>query len=204
MVIEIAEGLESPCGYTESMASELPSAGITELLRHWEAGDREALSRLMETVYPELRKIASARLRGQGAGATISATELLHEAWIRMAAAERLTFAQRGPFFAAAATIMRNILVDRARARQAAKRDPANALPVQMPSSLEFDLPSLDEALQELEKLSPRQARQVDLRFFGGFSAEETAEILEISAATLKRDWLAARMFIKQFLEARA
>lgn len=188
-------------GYTVCMATGSESAGITELLRHWRNGDREALSQVIESVYPELRRIASARLRGQAPNATLSPTELLHEAWLRLAAAEGMSFAERAPFFTATAIIMRNILVDRARARSAAKRDPANSLPVQMAVTPEFDLPSMDRALNALEELSARQARQVDLRFFGGFSAEETAEILEISPATLKRDWLAARMFIKQFLE---
>lgn len=189
-------------GYTEDMSSGQGSPGITELLRHWQAGDRQALSAVIENVYPELRKIAAGRLRAQSPNATISPTELLHEAWIRLAQAEGLSFEQRAPFFTATAVIMRNVLVDRARAKSAAKRDPANSLPVQLPTTPEFDLPSMDRALNALEVLSPRQARQVDLRFFGGFSAEETSEILSVSSATLKRDWLAARMFIKQFIES--
>lgn len=178
------------------------AGGITELLRLWQLGDQKALSQLMESLYPELRRIALGRLRGHAANATISPTELLHEAWIRLAAAEGLSFAERAPFFKVTAMIMRNVLVDRARAKSAAKRDVANALPVQLLVKPAFDLPVLDEAIRALEELSPRQAQQVELRFFGGFSAEETAEILEISAATLKRDWLAARMFIKQFIES--
>jgi RNA polymerase sigma factor (TIGR02999 family) len=185
--------------------TEQPAAGgITELLRLWRGGDRQALSQLIENLYPELRQIASARLRGQAANATLSPTELLHEAWMRLAAAEGLSFAERAPFFKVTAMIMRNVLVDRARAKSAAKRDAANALPVHLLVKPTLDLPVLDQAIQALEVLSPRQAQQVDLRFFGGFSAEETAEILEISPSTLKRDWLAARMFIKQFIESQA
>jgi len=184
------------------MSAGSGSGGITELLRHWQEGDPQALSQVIENVYPELRRIAAGRLRGQSPDATLSPTELLHEAWIRLAQAEGLSFEQRAPFFTATAIIMRNVLVDRARAKGAAKRNPANALPVALPAAPEFDLPSVDRALNALELLSPRQARQVDLRFFGGFSAEETAEILSVSPATLKRDWLAARMFIKQFIEA--
>jgi RNA polymerase sigma-70 factor, ECF subfamily len=186
---------------------EQPAEGaITELLRLWQGGDRQALSQLIENLYPELRRIASARLRGQSANATLSPTELLHETWMRLAASEGLSFAERAPFFKVTAMIMRNVLVDRARAKSAAKRDAASALlvhrlPVHLLTKPPFDLPVLDQAIQALELLSARQAQQVDLRFFGGFSAEETAEILEVSPATLKRDWLAARMFIKQFIE---
>lgn len=188
-------------GYTGLMAAQPESPTITQLLRTWREGDPQALSQVIESLYPELRKIASARLRGQAAHVTLSPTELLNEAWIRLAATEGLTFAERAPFFKVTAIIMRNILVDRARAKFAAKRDAGNSLPVELATTPSFDLPSLDRALNALEVLSPRQARQVDLRFFGGFSAEETAEILEVSLATLKRDWLAARMFIKQFIE---
>lgn len=200
-IVAKATGRETG-SYTGPMPTRQDSNGITELLRHWQAGDREALSAVIENVYPELRKIAAGRLWAQSPNATISPTELLHEAWIRLAQAEGLSFEQRAPFFTATAIIMRNVLVDRARAKHAAKRDPSQSLPVQMPVTPEFDLPSMDRALNELEKLSPRQARQVDLRFFGGFSAEETATILSVSPATLKRDWLAARMFIKQFIES--
>ena len=202
MGVIVSHGGRAGCGYTVGMSARSGSPGITELLRHWQAGDPQALSAVIENVYPELRKIAAGRLRAQSPNATISPTELLHEAWIRLARAEGLSFEQRAPFFTATAVIMRNVLVDRARAKNAAKRDPSNSLPIQLPSAPEFDLPSMDRALNALEVLSPRQARQVDLRFFGGFSADETAEILAISPATLKRDWLAARMFIKQFIES--
>ncbi len=172
-------------------------------MRQWQKGDRQALAQVIEKLYPELRKVAAGRLRALSPQATISPTELLHEAWIRLANSENLSFEQRAPFFTASAIIMRNILVDRARAKGAAKRDPANSLPIHLKMVSEFNLPNLDEALDQLEILSPRQARQVDLRFFGGFSAEETAQILDISPTTLKRDWLAARMFIKQFIESK-
>jgi RNA polymerase sigma factor (TIGR02999 family) len=177
------------------------SAGITELLLHWKAGNPQALSQVIETIYPELRKIAAARLRTLSPNTTLNPTELLHEAWIRLAQSRGMTFEHRAPFYAATAIIMRNVLVDRARAKGAAKRDPANSLPIQLAQSPDFDLTQIDRALNALELVCERQARQVDLRFFGGFSADETAEILGISTATMKRDWLAARMFIKHFIE---
>lgn len=184
------------------MSPQSESAGITELLLHWKAGDPSALAQVIENIYPELRRIAASRLRSQSPNATINPTELLHEAWLRLSQSRGMTFEHRAPFYAATAVIMRNVLVDRARAKGAAKRDSANSLPVYLPSSPDFDLPEIDRALNALELVCQRQARQVDLRFFGGFTADETADILEISPATLKRDWLAARMFIKNFIES--
>jgi len=177
------------------------SSDITALLQHWQSGDRQALSQLASAIYPELRIIAASRLRGQPSDTTLDPTELLHEAWMRLAKSQGMTFENRGPFYAAAALIMRNILVDRARAKGAAKRTLSEPWPVQFLGPQAIDILEIDRALNALETVCERQARLIDLRFFGGFSSEETAGILGVSLATVKRDWLAARMFIKRFLE---
>jgi len=177
------------------------SSDITALLQHWQSGDRQALSQLAAAIYPELRIIAASRLRGQPSDTTLDPTELLHEAWMRLAKSQGMTFENRSPFYAAAALIMRNILVDRARAKGAAKRTLAEPWPVQFLGPQAIDILEIDRALTALELVCERQARLIDLRFFGGFSSEETAGILGVSLATVKRDWLAARMFIKRFLE---
>jgi RNA polymerase sigma factor (TIGR02999 family) len=179
-----------------------PAPGdITQLLRKWRAGDVSAQAALFEAIYPELRRIASNRVRSQGPQATLHPTELIHEAWIRLAESRGMSFEDRARFYGAAATIMRHILVDRARARASSKRTPDGAWPVVSPAPEGLDYPAISAALDALQVVCERQARQVDLRFFGGFSAQESAEILGISVATLKRDWLAARMFIKAHIE---
>lgn len=183
--------------------------GVTELLRLWETGDPHAIGQLMEILYPELRRLAASRLRGQSSDATVSPTELLHETWIHLAESRTLHFEDRQRFFGAAAVMMRNVLIDRARARKAAKRGGEHtltSLPVELPAATasgpDLDLEGIGRAIHALEKVCLRQARQVDLRFFAGFSANEAAEVLGISPATLKRDWVAARMFIREFIEA--
>jgi RNA polymerase sigma factor (TIGR02999 family) len=183
------------------MEAEGTTGDITQLLREWRAGDRAAQTALFEIIYPELRRIAANRVRSLAPQATLHPTELIHEAWIRLAESRGMAFEDRARFYGAAATIMRHILVDRARARASAKRTPAEPWPVASPMLGGFDYPAISAALDALHAVCERQARQVDLRFFGGFSAQETAEILGISLATLKRDWLAARMFIKDFIE---
>lgn len=183
------------------MQSSSDSGAITSLLQHWRSGDTSAQTSLFEAIYPELRRLAASRIRGLSRNDTIHPTELIHEAWIRLANNTGMTFQHRGAFYAATAMIMRRILVDRARAKGAVKRTETLDWPVESYQPAEFDLPGINQALEELERVCERQARLVDLRFFGGFTAQESAEILEISPATVKRDWLAARMFIKQFLE---
>lgn len=188
--------------YTRDMGEGAPGE-ITQLLRHWRAGDRAAQTALFEAIYPELRKIAASRVRSLAPQATIHPTELIHETWIRLTESREMSFEDRARFYAASATIMRHILVDRARAKASAKRTPSDPWPVACTVPDSFDYLGISDALDALQTVCERQARQVDLRFFGGFSAQETAEILGISMATLKRDWLAARMFIKDFIENR-
>jgi RNA polymerase sigma factor (TIGR02999 family) len=178
---------------------------VTKLLAEWRAGDREALDRLMPLVYQELRSIAGRFLRNERPGHTLQSTALVHEAYVRLVDQTRSDWRSRAHFYGVAATIIRNILVDHARARHAAKRGgPAPALSLdealQMPQKRGLDLVAIDDALLSLSRLDPQQSRIVELRFFGGLSIEETAEALGISPSTVKRDWILAKTWIFQEL----
>ncbi len=186
------------------MAGDPVPDDITNLLLDWRAGDPKAKAQLFERIYPELRQIAANRVRGLWPGVTLRPTELIHETWLRLAESEGLSFDHRGKFYAMAAVIMRHILVDRARARRSLKRQQTEDWPIVTGLPNGLDYPEISQAIDALEGVCERQARQVDLRFFGGFTAAEAAEILGVSSATLRRDWVAARMFIKQYLEPSA
>lgn len=177
------------------------SGNVTQLLLEWRAGDRTALDRLMPLVYNELRLIAGRMLRGHQASPTVQGTTLVHEAYLRLVDQNRSNWEGRAHFFGVAATIIRNILVDHARARRAQKRGgetPVLTLDEALvaPKQRDIELVALDDALTSLAKLDPQQARIVELRFFAGLSIEETAEVLGISASTVKRDWILAKTWI--------
>ena len=178
---------------------------ITTLLRDWSGGDKHALDELFHLVYDELHQQARKHLWGQKAGHTLQTTALLHEAYIRIAGHVEGSWESRFQFFAFAAKIMRNILVDHARAKQRAKRG-AGALKISLTHidpqtpELELDLMALDQALDRLAKIDEQQVRIVELRYFGGLSLEETAEALEISRATVARDWNVARAWLHREL----
>ena len=175
---------------------------VTALLREWSAGDRGALERLMPLVYGELRQLAASHLRSERGDHTLQPTALVHEAYLRLVGQRSVSWANRAHFFGIAAQMMRRVLVDHARRRLAAKRSPGTlridlgeetaAAPDRMPELL-----ALDRALTELERLDPRQARVVELRFFAGLSVEETAEVAGVSTATVKREWRTARAFLR-------
>ena len=175
---------------------------VTALLREWSAGDRGALERLMPLVYGELRQLAASHLRSERGDHTLQPTALVHEAYLRLVGQRSVSWANRAHFFGIAAQMMRRVLVDHARRRLAAKRSPGTlridlgeetaAAPDRMPELL-----ALDRALTELERLDPRQARVVELRFFAGLSVEETAEVAGVSSATVKREWRTARAFLR-------
>ena len=178
---------------------------VTELLKSWGSGDRQALEALMPLVYSELRRLARHYLRGESAQQTLQSTALVHEAYVRLVDWRNVDWQNRAHFFGVAAQMMRRVLVDRARERQAAKRgagavkltlDHAFAMPVEDG----IDLQALDQALSQLEKLDPQQGRVVELRFFGGLSIEETAAALGISTPTVKRSWSAARAWLRRAL----
>jgi RNA polymerase sigma factor (TIGR02999 family) len=173
---------------------------ITRLLVSWRGGDRAAFDRLFDLVYEELRVLAHRQARG-GSDLSFNTTAVLHEAYLKLVDQPRVEVRDRHHFFALASRAMRHILVDQARRRGAAKRggsaevtlpeDPAAPVQAQAEEVL-----AVDQALGRLEALDPRLGRIVEMRFFGGLSVEETAEALEISPRTVKRDWQKARAFL--------
>ena len=178
---------------------------VTVLLERARSGDREALATLLPLVYDELRRIARAQMRRERPGQTLNSTGLVHEAWLRLSASSHLAPHNRAHFLAIAANAMRQILVERARARHAAKRGGHRervtlneaVLPGPEP---DLDVLAVDAALEKLAALDPEQARLVELRYFGGLSVEETAVALDISAETVMRDWKFAKSWLLRAL----
>lgn len=177
------------------------SKDVTELLIRVSSGDEEAHSELMQAVYDELHRCARFFMRRERPDHTLQATALVHEAYIRLVRQKDVQWQNRAQFYAVAAQLMRRILVDYARNRQADKRM-GNRLKLTLDEALEvadrkdLDILLLDEALSELAKFDPRQSRIVELRFFSGLSVEETAEVLGISTATVMREWRIAKMWL--------
>jgi RNA polymerase sigma factor (TIGR02999 family) len=177
---------------------------ISDLLANWKAEDPQALTAIVPLVYDELRTLAHRYLRKQRPEHTLQSTALVHEAYLRLTKQKELHFANRNQFFALAALIMRQVLVDYARSRQAAKRDAGWRLTLDDSQSLlpvrSVELIALDDALKDLARLDAQQSQIVELRFFGGLSIEETAEVLGVSAATVKRHWTSARIWLHREL----
>jgi RNA polymerase sigma factor (TIGR02999 family) len=176
---------------------------VTGLLVRWRTGDREALDALTPLVYDELRRLAKSYLRRERPDHTLDGTALVHEAYMRLVDQRSVEWRNRNHFFALAAELIRRILVDHARARIAAKRGGANvklSLDVALAPADEKDLNilALDDALLALAKADPQQSRIVELRYFAGLTIEETADVMEISPATVKRDWTTAKAFLKR------
>jgi RNA polymerase sigma factor (TIGR02999 family) len=181
---------------------------VTSLLRAWGAGDAGASDALVPLVYEELRRQAHRALRREGEGHTLQATALVHEAWLRLDGQLDARWESRTQFLAVAAQMMRRVLVDHARTRRALKRgggdvqvslsDAANAVA----SSDSVDVLALDDALARLAIIDPRKARLVELRYFAGMSIPEAAEALGVSLATVGREWVVARMWLRRELEA--
>lgn len=179
----------------------MEEARITQLLGAWRQGDTDARDDLITALYPELRRLASSLFRGERANHTLQPTALVNEAWLRLSGAAPLSAADRGHLLAMAARLMREILIDHARGRAAAKRDGGqrvtlSAIDKAQPPGADVDLLALDEALTRLEALDPHKANIVELRYFGGLSIEETAQALDQSSATIKRHWRAARLWL--------
>jgi RNA polymerase sigma factor (TIGR02999 family) len=190
-----------PIGVGVSQPSSNP---VSELLIRWRAGDPEALRSLIPLVYYELRRVAHYHLQAQRDAHTLQSTALVNEVYLRLMKQEpRLE--NRAHFFAVASRLMRQILVDYARSRHAAKRDAGWKLTldeaIALPRQRELDLVKLDDALTELSRLDAQQGRIVELRYFGGLSIEETAQVLDISPATVKRDWATARIWLHRELD---
>lgn len=174
---------------------------VTQALRELSEGHDSAPAKLMPLVYDELRKLAQSYLQNERAAQTLQATALVHEAYIRLIDWRNVSWQNRAHFFALAAQVMRNILVDHARAKQSEKRgggltkfslDEA----VSFQQEREVDLVALDAALKVLAELDPLQSKLVELRFFGGLTIEETAEALRVSPATVKREWKLAKAWL--------
>jgi len=175
---------------------------VTELLRRWSGGDLAAREALIPIVYNELRRLARHFLAGQRPGHTLQSTALVHEAYLRLAGRKDVHWNDRAHFFTVAAQLMRRILVDHARKRKSSKRNAKNLTllveeSVAAPSRRqEVDLILLDDALNSLAEMNQRHAQIVELRFFGGLSIEDTSRVLEMSPATVKRDWATARAWL--------
>jgi RNA polymerase sigma factor (TIGR02999 family) len=179
------------------------SQEVTVLLAKWGQGDREALDALTPLVYNELRKLAKSYLRRERAGHTLEGTALVHEAYLRLIDQREVQWRNRNHFFALAAELIRRILVDHARAKIAAKRG-GNNVKLSLDESItpvdekDLDLLALNDALDALTRADPQQSRIVELRYFAGLTIEETADVLQISTATVKRDWVMAKAFLKR------
>jgi RNA polymerase sigma factor (TIGR02999 family) len=181
---------------------------VTQLLQQWSDGRQEALDRLLPTIYGELRRLASSYLRRERAGHTLQPTALVHEAFLKLVDQRAVRWQNRAHFFGIAAQAMRRILVDHARAHSAGKRG-AGERAVTLDEALvvtpgqNVDLLALDEVLTRLEALDPQQSRIVELRFFGGLTIDETAEVMGISPATIGREWTLAKAWLYAELTGR-
>lgn len=174
---------------------------ITRLLADWAGGDRGALERLAPLVHAELRRIARRQMGGERQGHTLQATALVNEAYLRLAGQEGFEWKDRAHFYAVCAQVMRHVLIDHARAHARDKRG-GGALHVSldeaavMSAESASELVALDEALRELEEVDPQKGRVVELRYFAGLSIEETAEVLNISPTTVRREWRRAKAWL--------
>jgi RNA polymerase sigma-70 factor (ECF subfamily) len=177
------------------------SANVTELLIGWSNGDKAALDALMPVVYDELRRQASRYLRRERVGHTLQTTALIHEAYLRLIDQKNVHWQNRAHFYGIAAQMMRRILVDHARTKKRAKRGGSDVRISLTDATLKspgqnFDIEALDEALERLAAIDAQQSRIVEMRFFSGLTVEETAEVLGISPATVKRDWSLAKAWL--------
>jgi RNA polymerase sigma factor (TIGR02999 family) len=178
---------------------------VTALLRRWQTGQHDALDDLLSLVYRELKALARTQLKRERSGHTLQPTALVHEAFLRLVDQRRVDWRDRGHFYAIAAQAMRRVLVDHARRRLAQKRGAGPDL-VALGPGLDVSVPepvrllALDDALCALAALDPRQAGIVELRYFGGLSVEDIASALGVSAATVKREWASARLWLQREL----
>jgi RNA polymerase sigma factor (TIGR02999 family) len=184
------------------MADGPESAKITQLLMEWNQGRNGALQDLLPLVYSELRRLAAQRLRRERPDHTLQPTALVHEAYLRLVDQRQVRWQNRAHFYGFAAHMMRRILVDRARARKTDKRgagwERVTLIGDKTPAGTrDVDVLALDDALNRLATLDPQQERIVELRYFGGLTLEETAEVVGISTATVKREWAIARAWLR-------
>ena len=185
---------------------EAAPPGVTQLLLDWRNGDKEALDRVLPLVYGELRRLAAGYLSREGVGHTLQPTALVHEAYLRLVDQRQVDWRNRAQFLGIAASMMRRILVNHARDRRAAKRggdaERVSLSLVDTPSGgSDVDLIALEDALHRLAALDPRKAQVVELKFFGGLTTEEIAEVLQVSGATVEREWSFARAWLYDAIE---
>jgi len=179
--------------------------GVTELLELWSQGDQLALEQLVPLVYGELHRLAQRYMADERPGLTLQATALVNEAYVRLAGSAHTNWESRTQFFGVCAQVMRRILVDWARARQARKRG-GNIAILELEDALAAtaqpgsNLVAIDDALKALAEIDPRKSRVIELRFFGGLSVEETAAVLKVSVETVHRDWRLARSWLRREL----
>jgi RNA polymerase sigma factor (TIGR02999 family) len=184
-----------------SLTMETSSHDVTQLLQAWSVGEPDALAKLTPLVYQELRRLAQRYMAQERPGQTLQATALVHEAYLRLVGVKKLNWQNRAQFFGVSAQFMRRILVDRARSRRSLKRG-GDAQPVSFDEALVLspepgqDLVALDDALKTLATMDPRRSRVVELRFFGGLTVEETAEVLHVSPETVMHDWKLAKAWL--------
>ena len=185
-----------------------PQQGVTELLVASAEGDKAALDALMPVVYDELRRLAKKYLSRERADHTLQTTALVHEAYLRLIDQNSVNWQNRAQFFGIAAQMMRRILINHANQRRAQKRE-GYATKISLDDAIslfekrEVDLLALNEALNDLATLDPQQAQIVEMRFFGGLTTEEITEVLGVSAATSKRDWESAKLWLRRQLSSR-
>jgi RNA polymerase sigma-70 factor, ECF subfamily len=185
--------------------ADLPTHDVTRLLARWKDGDEAALQQLVPIVYEELRRLARRQMAGERPGHTLQPTALVNEAYLRLVNLKQMQWQDRAHFFAMAARLMRRILVDVARSRGYQKRG-GGAKQVSFTEALEVaegqatDVVALNDALEALAEVDERKSRVVELRFFGGLSIEEAAEVLNVSRETAKRDWKFAKMWLLRHL----
>jgi RNA polymerase sigma factor (TIGR02999 family) len=191
----------------KSSESGRPTA-VTEVLAQWSRGDKAALDRLVPLIYPELRRIAGRQLRRERREHTLQPTALVHEVFLQLVDQRRATWDNRAQFFAVAARLMRRILVDQARSRQALKRGGAitwvalkDEAVAASNDPIAAEVLAVDQALERLAARDPDQARLVELRFFGGLTVEETAHVMQRSPRTVKREWRLAKAWLFRELQ---
>jgi RNA polymerase sigma factor (TIGR02999 family) len=187
---------------------EVQSGEVTDLLQRWERGDEKALAILMPLVYEELRRLAHRHLQSERADHTLQSTALVNEAFLRLNGAHPIRWQSRCHFVAVASRAMRQILVDYARSRQANKRDGGLRITIdhlaELPVTEDAGVVALDCALDELSRLDECQGKIVEMKFFGGLSAQEIAEVLDISLATVERKWATARIWLRREMKKAA
>jgi RNA polymerase sigma factor (TIGR02999 family) len=180
------------------------SKDVSQLLNHWVKGDENALAALLPVIYGELRKVAHYQLQRERPDHTLQSTALVHEAYLRLMANQPPELSGRSHFVAIASRLIRQILVDYARERRAAKRDGGCRVELEhlegLPVAADADLLSLNDALNDLARIDERQAKIVEMKFFGGLSSPEVAEALALSRATVDRDWATARAWLHRHM----